>query len=59
MKIKHLFHGHHHDNLDYSGHEARMGFKAHGVGLRGVTDLFGTVIKAGQLDEQRMHRSEK
>lgn len=59
MKIKHAFHGHHHDNLDYSAHEVRMGFKAHGVGLRGVTDLFGNVIKAGQLDEQRMQGSEK
>jgi predicted phosphodiesterase len=59
MKVKQAFHGHHHDRLDYTTHEDKLGFKAHGVGLRGVTDLHGNVIKAGQLDEQRMDRGNK
>lgn len=59
MKVKHAFHGHHHDCLDYSEHEAKLGFKPHGVGLRGVTNLHGNVIKAGQLDDQRKDRGNK
>jgi calcineurin-like phosphoesterase family protein len=59
MKVKRSFHGHHHDCLDYSQHEKKLGFKPHGVGLRGVTDLDGNVIRAGQLDEQRMSRGNK
>jgi hypothetical protein len=59
MKVKTTFHGHHHDCLDYSEHEAKLGFKPHGVGLRGVTDMYGGMIRAGQLDEQRMNRGSK
>lgn len=59
MNVKKTFHGHHHDCLDYSAHEPKLGYKAHGVGLRGVTDLDGKVIKAGQLDEQRKDRGNK
>ena len=56
MGVKFSFHGHHHDRLNYSAHEARLGFSAHGVGLRGVTDMYGGMLLAGQMDEQRMGR---
>lgn len=51
-----LFHGHHHDRLDYSAHQERLGFEAFGVGLRGITDQAGRVIVAGDLDEARQYR---
>ena len=36
-----VFHGHHHDNPDYSAWEARQGFRTYGVGFRGITDMYG------------------
>lgn len=59
MRVKFAFHGHHHDRLNYSAHEERLGFSAHGVGLRGVTDMYGGMIRAGQLDEKRSYRQDK
>ncbi len=56
MKAKYSFHGHHHDRLNYSTHEAALGFSAHGVGFQGVSDMYGGMISAGCFDEQRMHR---
>jgi predicted phosphodiesterase len=49
-----LFHGHTHDNLDYSS--AAAGFMIRGVGLRGITALDGEQIVTGELDEARSHR---
>jgi predicted phosphodiesterase len=54
MKVKKTFHGHHHDRQDYSSHNASLGFQAYGVGLRGVSDFNGSVIRQGELDVQRM-----
>ena len=45
-----VFHGHHHRAHDYAAHRARMGFEAHGVGLRGIVDRAGQVIAPGVLD---------
>lgn len=45
-----VFHGHHHDRLDYSTHFGLLGFEAFGVGLRGITDLGGRVIVEGESD---------
>ncbi len=59
MKVKYSFHGHHHDRLNYSAHENALGFSAHGVGFRGVTDMFGGMIVAGGEDEHRIYRQEK
>lgn len=59
LGIKTLFHGHHHDRLDYSHATERLGFRAHGVGLCGITALDGSVIHPGELDAQRMHRGEE
>lgn len=44
------FHGHHHERPDYSRHYERIGFKAIGVGLRGISDLDGNVILPGESD---------
>lgn len=59
MRVEKSFHGHQHDNLDYQVKWGGMGFKAYGVGLRGIKDVNGTVIKAGELDEHRAYRQEK
>ncbi len=48
-----LFHGHHHDCLDYSGSTAALGFRTHGVGLRGISALDGTVLRPGERDAAR------
>ena len=52
MQVSKAFHGHHHDRIDYSSHHERLGFQAFGVGLRGITDLDGKVIVAGELDHE-------
>ncbi|CAM3831648.1 metallophosphoesterase [Polaromonas hydrogenivorans] len=46
------FHGHHHDSLDYSGTWHALGVQARGVGFRGITDLDGRVIRAGDYDDK-------
>ncbi|MDD4929009.1 MAG: metallophosphoesterase [Gallionella sp.] len=56
MRVGSVFHGHHHDNLDYRHTQDELGFKAYGVGLRGITDLNGVVVKPGELDLQRAQR---
>lgn len=54
MQVKKTFHGHHHDRLDYSGHRERLGFEAHGVGYRGISDQDGNPIRVGDYDLARM-----
>lgn len=44
-----LFHGHHHDDLDYMSASGGNGFRAFGVGFRGVTDQSGNRIIAGGI----------
>lgn len=53
MGVHTVFHGDHHDSLDYSEDEARMGFKTYGVGLRGITSLSGKKVLEGELDKDR------
>lgn len=50
------FHGHHHDCLDYQSFEARLGFKAFGVGRCGITNQYGEIILPGELDDARKDR---
>lgn len=55
------FHGHHHDNLDYSSTFDALGFRPHGVGLRGITAFEPEtgevrVVVPGELDESRRAR---
>lgn len=56
MGVASTFHGHQHDRLDYSPRWAQLGFKAFGVGLRGITNREGQVITPGELDERRKDR---
>ncbi len=50
MRVKFAFHGHHHDRLNYAAHEESLGFSAHGVGLRGVSDMYGGMVLIGKQE---------
>lgn len=54
MGVKVVFHGHHHDRLDYTA--SGLPFVVHGVGYCGITDLAGRVVRKGDFDEDRAHR---
>ncbi|MBA3599098.1 MAG: metallophosphoesterase [Methylibium sp.] len=56
MKVRTVFHGHHHDRLDYSAGWSKLGFQAFGVGLRGITAADGQPLVAGELDLVRSYR---
>ena len=58
MKVKYSFHGHHHDRLNYEKDHERLGFNAHGVGFRGVSDMYGGMIKASNFDDDRQRLNE-
>lgn len=49
LQVQTSFHGHHHKRMDYCTEEW-LGFKAFGVGLRGIADLDGQVIVEGEYD---------
>lgn len=51
LGVSRLFHGHHHDRLDYTAHRDRLGFEAFGVGFCGITDQTGRVVVTGKFDE--------
>lgn len=59
MGVSRVFHGHHHDNLDYRPliKERGLPFALHGVGVRGITDQDGQVVIAGELDAKRASRA--
>jgi hypothetical protein len=44
MGVKKLFHGHHHQDISY---DTELGFDAFQVGLRGIRELSGAIIKIG------------
>jgi len=56
MGVKSVFHGHHHDSLNYQAWEAELGFRVHGVGLRAITDMQGNRVIVGELDNARRCR---
>ena len=56
MNVKMLFHGHHHDCLDYRTSDSKLGFKAYGVGFCGITDNNGRCVLPGDFDEVRKNR---
>lgn len=56
MQVSRTFHGHQHDNLDYSEHFARLGHQAFGVGYCGITNQDGISVRAGAHDEKRVGR---
>ena len=41
LGVARTFHGHHHDQRDYSAEHVRLGFNAFGVGFRGIVDQDG------------------
>lgn len=51
LGVAKLFHGHHHDRLDYSSYWESTGFEAFGVGFCGITDQDGLVVVTGQFDD--------
>lgn len=59
LGVKYAFHGHQHDNLNYRSFDEPFGFKAYGVGFRGVTDMHGRCIFPGAFDKQRQGRMGK
>lgn len=56
LGVQETYHGHQHDSLDYSAHWQRLGFRCYGVGLRGITERGGGVVKPGELDDARSAR---
>ena len=56
MHVKTSFHGHKHDRLDYRDKHLALGFGAHGVGFRGVSDQDGNLITKGDFDDQNERR---
>ena len=58
MQVSRTFHGHQHDNLDYSGQFSRLGHQAYGVGFCGITDQDGNVIRSGDFDDRRSGRQD-
>lgn len=54
-----LFHGHHHVSLAYGRQHGESGFDAYGVGLRGITDQQGRVVKPGAFDADRIPRAKR
>jgi predicted phosphodiesterase len=51
MRITSSFHGHHHEQRDYSVERTRLGFNAFGVGLCGIIDQDGRLIHRSHSDE--------
>lgn len=56
LGVSRVFHGHHHDRYDYSTHFGRLGFEVYAVGLCGVANMTGEVIRRGDLDGQGQDR---
>jgi predicted phosphodiesterase len=52
MRVRQLFHGHQHEDVQYPTPPGPSTFRAFGVGLRGVMDLDGTVLVPGQADQR-------
>ena len=53
LSVNSLFHGHHHDCRDYRAWDQALGFRAYGVGLRGLLDQDGVLRRAGEKDRER------
>ena len=53
LGVSRVFHGHHHDNLDYSQFSATAGYTVRGVGYRGIADLQGDGVRKGAYDDDR------
>jgi predicted phosphodiesterase len=51
MHVKHYFHGHMHDSLNYESKFKELEFSLFGVGLRGITTMFGEKLRDGDHDK--------
>jgi len=58
LRVQAMFHGHHHDCLNYRAWDESLGFKAYGVGFCGIMDMHGGKLLAGDFDEARRHREQ-
>lgn len=58
MKVQAVFHGHHHDSLNYRAWDSALGFQAYGVGFCGITDMVGGKLMTGDFDEARRYREQ-
>ncbi len=58
LQVKTTFHGHQHDRLNYQPFWETLGFQAHGVGLRGITDQYGGSVRVGDMDDARCRQRE-
>lgn len=56
MGVQALFHGHQHDSLNYRAWDARLRFRAYGVGFCGIMDMHGGYLLPGDFDEARRYR---
>lgn len=52
MGVHTVFHGHHHDCLNYEIDWTRLGFRAFGVGFGGITEVDGGTVIPGAFDMQ-------
>jgi predicted phosphodiesterase len=59
MHVKHYFHGHHHDSLNYEPKFKELEFSCFGVGYRGITDQFGGKVKDGVFDVKYQREFER
>lgn len=58
MRAKRVFHGHHHDSLDYGMWHDSLGFRTYGVGFCGILDMHGRTVLSGDFDEARRYRQQ-
>ena len=48
MRVQRLFHGHHHESIDYTDRVEEMGFKAWGVANAAIVDIDGVAVARGR-----------
>lgn len=53
LGVHSAYHGHHHQQLDYTEHDERLGFRAQSVGLAAITALDGSIVHPGPLHDYR------
>lgn len=59
MGVKKVFHGHHHDRLDYSKQFDALGFEAYGVAMRGLSWGHGHPLVCSSFGEDFQPRTKK
>ena len=54
MAAQATFHEHHHDARNYQVDLDRLGVRAYGVGFCGMTNIDGSIGRAGDFDDQEV-----